>query len=123
MKLSINPVPTYPTVLAPAKPRKPGAWLIAAASLTLLASGGKAPAQSVPSPSFLDYRNFFAVNPFSIAQGDLNGDGLPDLVCAGPAGVSILFGNSDGTFQAPVSVNTTTSGSVVVRRLQWRWQE
>ncbi len=50
--------------------------------------------------------------PSSIAVGDFNGDGNPDLVVANAASadsgaggttISVLFGNSDGTFQAPVS--------------------
>jgi FG-GAP-like repeat/FG-GAP repeat len=45
-------------------------------------------------------------NPFSVAVGDFNQDGIPDLVVAnayqgGPAGtVGILLGNGDGTFRA-----------------------
>ena len=40
--------------------------------------------------------------PFSVAVGDFNGDGKPDLVAAnlGQASVSVLVGAGDGTFQA-----------------------
>src|SRR5580704_11027220 len=41
------------------------------------------------------------IAPTSLAVGDFNGDGVPDLAVS-EFGVSILLGNGDGTFQAPV---------------------
>ncbi len=58
-------------------------------------------------------------SPISVAVGDFNGDGKPDLVVANvydgnvqPAvlpSVDILFGNGDGSFQAPVVYTTDES--------------
>jgi hypothetical protein len=54
-------------------------------------------------------------NPSSIAVGDFNGDGKPDLAVTNSISntVSVLFGNGDGTFQAKVDYGTGLGPSSV----------
>src|SRR5260370_11563408 len=54
--------------------------------------------------SFIARRDFDAGrSPASVAVGDFNADGVPDLAVAngGSNDVSVLLSNGDGTFQAP----------------------
>jgi len=79
----------------------PPAWL---AALGLLATAMPAHAQC--PVSFAAEANYVAgSNPFSVAVGDFNADGWPDLAVANRLSnnVSILLGNADGTFEAAVN--------------------
>jgi hypothetical protein len=68
------------------------------AGLTLLGQ----PQPLYSSPTFYNTGGFFLPN--SVVAGDLRGNGITDLVVVDLAGVSVLYGNGDGTFQAPVSI-------------------
>jgi hypothetical protein len=53
-------------------------------------------------------------NAISVAVGDFNGDGEPDLV-AGGGSIWILLGNGDGTFQLAVAYSDNGTQSVAVK--------
>jgi hypothetical protein len=54
--------------------------------------------------------------PHAVAVGDLNGDGIPDLVTANlyTNNVNVLLGNGDGTFKAAVNYTAGTQGTIIL---------
>jgi uncharacterized repeat protein (TIGR01451 family) len=74
-------------------------------------SGGFVPAQGSPFE--------VGFSPFSLAVGDFNGDGKPDLAVANSVSnsVTVLLGNGNGGFtpalQSPIPVGASPSGVVV----------
>jgi len=70
-----------------------------------LTSAGGCPAPSFAAPVIYGA----GTNSFSLAVGDFNGDGKPDLAVANysyQGTVSVLLGNGDGSFREPVSYGT-----------------
>ena len=77
---------------------KRSALVLTGLALSNLLLAAAAEAQGV---SFIARRDFGAGRaPYSVAVGDFNGDGKPDLAVANYGNVSVLLGNGDGSFQA-----------------------
>jgi hypothetical protein len=78
---------------------------------------GSSAEQETQSVSFIAPRRDFTTgrSPRSVAVGDFNGDGKPDLAVAnqGSNNVSVLLGNGDGTFQAARNFAAGSSPSSV----------
>ena len=94
-----NPAPALRT----SRIRPLALGLVAAMGLLLAAT---MPALAQCPLSFVAPSNYPAgTNPYSVAVGDFNADGRPDLAVAneGSNNLSILLGNLSGTFQAPVN--------------------
>jgi hypothetical protein len=94
---------------------------------TARALNANAPRRGLP-PSGLNFANAVAyasggIYAYSVATGDVNGDGKPDLVVANECNgsncshgtVGVLLGNGDGTFQPAVSYG---SGGVSAQSVQ-----
>jgi len=52
--------------------------------------------------------------PVSIATGDFNSDGIPDLVVQDGSNVDVMIGNGDGTFQPEVAYGTASGNYNIV---------
>jgi hypothetical protein len=91
------------------------------ASITPAAAANHASASTVATtqppakaPDFLVPRIFPTDATGQIVSADFNGDGKMDLAISGGAGVDILMGNGDGTFQPAHTVPASITHAIAV---------
>jgi hypothetical protein len=84
----------------------------------LLTSLAVANAATPTMPTFFARRDYTGLLSQSVQVADTNGDGIPDLINAGPD-LEVLFGNGNGTFRpGPTSsCGSTSSGFVATDQL------
>jgi hypothetical protein len=86
------------------------------AGLLVLGSSVSAAAPTGSAPSFAPVRSYATgAGPVSVAIGDLNGDGKPDLATAnfGAGTVSVLLNRGDGSFEGKRDYPTGRTGELV----------
>lgn len=101
----------YADVLAVSTTTCTGSTCNATSSLYLYMNDGsgslKSPVKLAATPmggSFLDVEQ-------QVVVSDFNGDGKLDIAVLGYGSITMLYGNGDGTFQAPVTINLPETGS------------
>jgi hypothetical protein len=96
---SVNSKPSVALALATSKTAKSSAKFNQMVTDTQQAL---AISPSASLPKFVAHRDYLAADgPENLAMGDLNGDGIPDLVVpnGNSSNVSVLLGNRDGSFR------------------------
>jgi len=59
-------------------------------------------------------RQSLSSHGYTMAVGDFNGDGIPDIAAIVDNGFVVLMGNGDGTFQNPVAYSTELAYSLAI---------